>query len=116
MKEGYVYIGENIFSTLIALSEKEQEQGLMWQEYPPPIMSFIYAYPKVNRFWMMNTPSPLDIVFSCHGEITYICQGIPFSMEALGNFIPSDLVVELPQGMVDTLNIKVGQKIGLIRS
>lgn len=63
MKTGYVYIDNNVFTTLLAISEHEQAQGLMHIEPPTPVMSFVYDRPKINKFWMANTPAPLDIVF-----------------------------------------------------
>jgi uncharacterized membrane protein (UPF0127 family) len=115
MKEGYIYISNNIFPTLLAISEDEQTIGLMGQDWPPPIMSFIYADPKVNRFWMKNTPSPLDIVFCCNGEITQICKGEPFSTSVVGDYRNSDLVIEFPYGTVVTSQIKLGHKVGLVK-
>jgi len=115
MEHGYLYVANNIFPTLLAISEDEQMQGLMGQEWPPPVMSFIYASPRVNRFWMKNTPSPLDIVFSCQGEVTQICIGEPFSTAAVGDYRDSDLIVEFPYGTVDRSKIKIGHQIGLVK-
>jgi uncharacterized protein len=115
MKEGYLYVGNNIFPTLLAISESEQTQGLMGKAWPPPIMSFVYAAPKVNRFWMKNTPSPLDIVFCCQGKIIQICKGEPFSTMAVGDYHHSDLVVEFPYGTVINSQIKLGHKIGIVK-
>jgi hypothetical protein len=113
MKNGYLYINDNIFQTLIALSEEEQTKGLMHQPWPPPVMSFIYKYPKPVQFWMKNTPSPLDIVFSYNGKITEICKGEPYSTNLIGRGIDTDLVVEFPYGTMNDLNIKVGSNIEL---
>ena len=60
MHSGYVYLGNYVFHSLLAVSNAEQERGLMYQKPPTPVMSFIYPYPKQNRFWMSNTPSKLD--------------------------------------------------------
>lgn len=113
MKEGYVYLHNNVFSSLLALSNKEQETGLMFQENPP-IMSFIYLSPKINKFWMHNTPAPLDIVFCHKNKITQIHKGIPFSTQIIGNDEFSDLVIELPYGTVKSSNIKLGNNAGLV--
>lgn len=115
MERGYLYVANNIFPTLLAISEDEQAYGLMGQEWPPPVMSFIYTSPRVNRFWMKNTPSPLDIVFSCQGNITQICVGEPFSTRAVGDYQDSDLIVEFPFGTVDTSQIRIGHQIGLVK-
>lgn len=113
MEQGYVYINNNIFPTLLAISIEEQAHGLMYQEWPPPVMSFVYDSPRVNRFWMKNTPSPLDIIFCHGGKVTEICYGEPHSTSVVGTQL-SDLVIELPHGTANSVEIKVGQAVGLV--
>ena len=115
MNNGYLFIGDNVFDTLLAISEKEQATGLMYQRWQPPIMSFLYAKPRVSKFWMKNTPSPLDIVFTCNGQVTQIHKGEPFSTQTIGNDDESDLIVEFPFGTAKRCEMKVGDKVGLIR-
>lgn len=115
MESGYVYIHNNVFPTLLALSIEEQSQGLMGQEWPPPVMSFIYAEPRVNKFWMKNTPSPLDIVFCCNGQVSQLCFGEPHSTAMIGDEKFSDLIIELPRGTIESAEIKIGQSVGLVR-
>jgi uncharacterized membrane protein (UPF0127 family) len=115
MNSGYVYVGNNIFPTLLAISESEQEIGLMNKPFPPPIMSFLYEYPKVVKFWMKNTPSPLDIVFCHNGKITQIHKGEPYSTMTIGGDVASDLVIEFPHGTVKESGIKYGDNVGLIK-
>ena len=114
MKNGYIYIANNIFPSLFAISEQEQLKGLMFEPFPPPIMSFIYSKPKINKFWMYNTESPLDILFCNNGEIQQIHYGEPFSTKIIGENKFSDLVVELPYSTISKLGIKIGNKIGSI--
>lgn len=114
MEQGYVYIHDTVFPTLLAISAEEQSRGLMHQEWPPPVMAFVYASPQVNRFWMKNTPSPLDIVFCHNGKVAEICYGEPHTTTVVGSRL-SDLVIELPHGTVDSLGIKVGQGVGLFQ-
>jgi uncharacterized membrane protein (UPF0127 family) len=115
MEQGYVFIHNNVFSTLLAISSEEQSQGLMHQVWPPPVMSFVYGAPCINKFWMKNTPSPLDIVFCCEGRICEIHYGEPNSTSIIGGDKPSDLVIELPHGTVDAAQIKIGQLVGLVK-
>jgi uncharacterized protein len=115
MKSGIIYIDENVFSSLLAVSFEEQAQGLMYQKWPPPNMAFLYNRPKVNKFWMKNTPSPLDIIFSHKGKVNQICRGEPFSTSAIGGEELSDLIIELPYGSVNKFGIKLGSSIGLIK-
>jgi uncharacterized membrane protein (UPF0127 family) len=115
MEHGYIHIANNIFPTLFAISYEEQAQGLMGQEWPPPVMSFIYTQAQVNRFWMRDTPSPLDILFCHGGEVKQICFGEPNSTKMIGDIQFSDLVVELPFGTVQSSGIKLGHKVGLVK-
>jgi uncharacterized membrane protein (UPF0127 family) len=115
METGYVAIHNNIFPTLLAISEAEQQRGLMCQEWPPPVMSFIYTEPRINKFWMHNTPSPLDIVFCHQGKVSQIHAGKPYSTEIIGDNKFSDLIIELPYGTVDKSGIKIGHTVGIIQ-
>ncbi len=99
----------------MAISADEQASGLMNKEWPPPIMSFVYTSPKINKFWMQSTPSPLDIVFCNKGKVSEICYGEPYSTRVIGSNFFSDLVVELPYGTAESINIKVGQEVGLVK-
>lgn len=115
MENGYIYVDANIFPTLLAISEDEQSKGLMFESFPPPIMSFIYSEPQIARFWMKNTPSPLDIVFCCNGEVRKICKGEPYSTSIISSDTPSDLVIEFPIKTVEYAKIKLGHKVGIIK-
>jgi len=115
MESGYLYIKNDVFPTLLAISASEQAKGLMHEPFPPPIMSFIYSYAGINNFWMKDTPSPLDIVFCHKGRINQICHGIPFSTEIISGNCPSNLIVEFPAGTVKQCGIKIGDDIGLIK-
>ena len=115
MENGYIYVHNNVFPTLLAISDQEHSFGLMGQEWPPPIMSFAYPQPKVNRFWMARTPSPLDIVFCHQGKVSQIHFGEPFSTRVIGDNKLSDLIFEFPHGTVDKIGIKIGHMAGLIQ-
>lgn len=115
MENGYIYLNNNIFPTLLAISSEEQSQGLMHQEWPPPIMSFVYDSPRINKFWMHRTPSPLDIVFCHNGKVSEICYGEPNSTQIIGGNLFSDLVIEFPYGTAKLSNIKIGHLVGLVK-
>lgn len=109
----YVKIADIKFPTLLALTSDEQETGLMGRQWPPPVMAFVYGRPQINKFWMKNTPSPLDIVFSYNNRIVSICTGEPHSTKIIGDEKISDLVVEFPAGTCKANNINVGDLIEL---
>lgn len=112
----YLAIGNKIIPTLLAITAEEQERGLMYRDWPPPVMSFVYSTPQVNRFWMKATPSPLDIIFSLKGKIVSIHKGEPYSTKLIGDYENSDLVVEMPYGTYKAMGLNVGDKISLVQS
>lgn len=105
-----VKIGDKVFSTLVAITYDEQAKGLMFQKNPP-VMSFVYARPGINSFWMKNTPAPLDMVFCLNNKVLAIYSGEPNSTKIVGNHITSDLIVEFPAGTCESLGIKAGDDI-----
>lgn len=115
MLKGHLYINDDVFDTLLALTVEEQSRGLMFVEEPTPIMSFCYEVPQFNTFWMKNTPAPLDIIFCLKGKIDKICYGKPFSTEIITNSNLSDLIVEMPYGTCKKLGFKSGDNIGIIK-
>jgi uncharacterized membrane protein (UPF0127 family) len=115
MEEGIIHIADNVFPTLLAISEEEQTKGLMYVAWPPPVMSFIYSVSGVNRFWMSKTPSPLDIVFCNNGKVTQIHKGNPYSTEMIGDSSMSDLIIEFPLGTARKSEIKIGSDVGLVK-
>jgi len=115
MENGYIYLNNNIFPTLLAISAEEQQRGLMGRQWPPPIMSFIYSEPQINKFWMNGTISPLDIIFCHNNRVSEICYGEPYSTRIIGSNLFSDLVIELPYGTAETSKIKVGHEAGLVK-
>jgi uncharacterized membrane protein (UPF0127 family) len=109
----YVKIAGKKIPTILAITTDEQESGLMYKKWPPPVMSFVYASPRINKFWMKNCISPLDIVFSNKGKIISIFAGEPNSTRVIGDDRLSDLVVEFPAGTCKAYDIKVGHEIEL---
>ncbi len=112
---GKIKISNLEMDTIIAESDEDQMAGLMYVPPPVPVMSFVYSAPRINRFWMKNTPAPLDIVFVLKGHIVSIHEGEPFSTKLIGDFKPSDLVVELPYGSCEKLGINIGDPVELIK-
>ncbi|KKN67654.1 hypothetical protein LCGC14_0459130 [marine sediment metagenome] len=106
-----VYIGDHAFDTLVAVTMDEHIQGLMYKSWPPPVMAFPYKLAERRSFWMKNTPSPLDIIFARAGRIVGIFKGEPLTTRCVGPEELSDLVVELPYGIAEKLQISIGDDI-----
>jgi len=113
MKSSVLKIKGIEIPTLLALSDKEQERGLMHCMDLPPSMSFVYRYPKINKFWMHNTPKALDIVFCSDNKILSITKGEPFSTSLIGPDDLTNLVVEFPYGTCKKFKIAEGDEIVL---
>lgn len=107
-----VSIKGQVFPTKVAVTADEQRRGLMYQEWPPPIMVFPYNTAAPRRFWMKNTISPLDIVFCKANHVVGIFNGEPMSTKLVGPNEDSDMVVELPAGTAERLSLAVGDYVG----
>lgn len=107
----FIKISDKKFETLIALTAEEQERGLMYCDNPPPIMTFIYASPRINKFWMKNVPTALDIVFCNKNKITSIWKGLPHSTRIIGDDSLSEIIIELPAGTCERNMLSVGSDI-----
>lgn len=113
MMSSIVFIGENPIKTLVAATPEEQEVGLMWKKWPPPVLTFPFKSSETRSFWMKNTVSPLDIIFCNAGKVVAIMHGEPLSTKLISPGQPSDLVVELPAGTAGQLNISPGDPVVL---
>lgn len=107
-----ITINDLILPTEVALTEEEQERGLMHiKDDVPSVMSFIFAKPGIHYFWMKNTYVPLDIIFCANGKVVSVAQGTPMSDELIGPSIQTEVVIEMPRGSVKRLGIKTGQSV-----
>jgi len=104
------------YPTLVAITAEEHEHGLMGREWPPPIMIFPYKAAAVRKFWMKNTPAPLDIIFCRGNKIVDICYGEPMSTRMVGPNSPTDLVIEMPHGSVQEHAIRIGDDVRAVLS
>lgn len=108
-----VTIGNNKFKAIFARTPEDHEAGLMRAPWPPPVMCFLFDKAGVRKFWMRDTPSPLDILFCSNGRIIDILYGEPMSEELIGSNSPCDLVIEMPYGYVDKYGISLKDSIKL---
>jgi len=108
-----IIINGKEFITMVAISEEEQEKGLMYVSWPPPIMTFPFKKADFHKFWMKNTICPLDIIFCMAGKIVDICSGKPQDLTFLGPDAKVDMVVEMPAGTTNKCDIKIGNSIDI---
>lgn len=114
MNKCTLFVSKYKTKVLVAEDFTEQSVGLMHRDPPLPCMAFPYRRAQVNKFWMLNTRAPLDIVFCLKNKIVQICKGEPFSTRMVGDDSLSDLVVEFPYSTCKNFGIKIGDDIRLI--
>lgn len=103
------------FRVEVARTDAQQARGLMER---PPLgdnegMIFPYNPPKMQGFWMKNTPSPLDIIFvGPDGRILNIAANTtPMSEEPVYSTAPASLVLEIRAGRAAELGIRSGDLV-----
>ncbi|UZW54151.1 DUF192 domain-containing protein [Sphingobium sp. JS3065] len=103
------------FTVDVALSEQQQEQGLMFRKSlaPDSGMLFPMSPPRTASFWMKNTLIPLDMLFiHTDGSIAYLkANAAPYSREPVSAGIPVAAVLELRGGRAAELDIREGDRV-----
>lgn len=107
----FIKLGDIELYAKVAVTPEEQSKGLMEVTWPPPIMVFHYNKSGIKKFWMKNTPSPLDILFCRNNKIVEIKKAKPFCLDLIEPSEDVDLVVELPSGMASIIGVTVGQEL-----
>ena len=101
----------------VAQTAEQQQMGLM---HRPPLpadrgMLFPFNPPRQVRFWMENTPSPLDMVFLYQGEVKDIAANVPSCTKTpcptYGPWTEIDQVIELRSGRAAELGLKAGDRV-----
>jgi uncharacterized membrane protein (UPF0127 family) len=97
----------------------ERQFALGLQKRPPlaPLrgMWFSFSPPTPARFWMHQTPAPLDLLFVRQGRVILIeaevppCPSLPCNSYGTGSSV--DGVVELAAGQAAALGIVVGSPV-----
>lgn len=104
--------GETKFTVELAISEKDQEHGLMNRTHIPEGegMLFLFDVPRPVHMWMKNTLVPLDMIFiDTHGVITEIAERTtPGSEKNIGTGDQVRAVLEVAGGTVEGHHIAVG--------
>lgn len=99
----------------IARTPDELAYGLMKLKEMPGTdgMIFIMQQPQPVNFWMKDTLMPLDMLFiDASGTIIRIAaEAEPGSERYISSFRPTKAVLEIPGGMAERWDIKVGDKL-----
>lgn len=110
--------GETVhrFKAELAATAQDQAKGLMFRTELGPDEAMIFPRrdnPSPARFWMKNTPLPLDIIFiGPDGRIANIAANtVPYSLEGVESAGSVIGVLELIGGRAAELGIKPGDKV-----
>jgi len=111
-------INGNEFEVWLATTREERELGLMEvgaEELAPTNdgairgMLFVFASEQVRSFWMLNTPTALDIAFmAADGTIVKIWTMEPFDTSSYSSVEPAQYALEVLAGTFADLGITEG--------
>jgi len=95
----------------ISITKKEHQVGLM-EVFTPSFMVFLYKEACLPRFWMKNTPLPLDIIFcNVENNISHIKNGKPFDENVIKINSLCKSIIEAPVGFCKYYGIDLGDKV-----
>ena len=107
--------GPRRFAIELAVSPREQEQGLMFRRKLAPDAGMLFDFGAVRpaAFWMHDTPLSLDMLFiAANGRIADIHEGAtPMSDAIIVSKVPVRAGLELAGGTVGRLGIRVGDVV-----
>jgi uncharacterized membrane protein (UPF0127 family) len=101
----------------VARTPEQQARGLMYRPALPDDRGMLFPFepPRSVRFWMENTPEPLDMVFLLNGEVKAIAANVPpCTTRPCPTYGPGtrvNQVIELRAGRAAELGLKAGDQI-----
>ncbi len=109
--------GDVLYRVESALTQKEQQQGLMYRKQMATQngMIFIFNPPRAAHMWMKNTFIPLDMVFFDYmGRVVQVHHNaIPQDETVISSIIPVAGVLEINAGEAEKYGIVPGSKLDL---
>lgn len=103
------------FTVELALSDRQQMQGLMFRRSLAPDRGMLFLYPSDQpiAMWMKNTYIPLDMLFlRADGRIINIIENVPpETLDSRPSDGPARAALELPGGTAARLGIRAGDRV-----
>ena len=103
------------FEVEISQTPKERSKGLMFRKSLPQNQGMLFIFPNedIIRMWMKNTFIPLDMIFLSEKKIILdLKKNIKaLSQDIIQSSVRSKYVLEINLGLVNKLNIKIGNKV-----
>ena len=116
-EEFYVVIKEQKIYVEIADSPEEKKQGLSGRESLAEDRGMLFIYPELGNysFWMREMKFNLDFVFINDQKVVDLKENIPFPQEGeepemIETEMEFDKVLEINQGMIEKIGIKIGDE------
>ncbi len=107
--------GPVTISVEVADTPTRRERGLMYRNDLGADAGMLFLFPQDDdlRFWMKNTPLPLDMVFidASRTIVGIVANTRPFSTQAVGVGKPSRYVLEVHAGYCTKHGITAGDKV-----
>jgi uncharacterized membrane protein (UPF0127 family) len=107
--------GTHKFTVEMAVSDRQQAQGLMFRRSMAPNAGMLFDYKRPTRItmWMKNTYIPLDMIFiGADGRIINIAQRtVPLSEATIPSRGRALAVLEVNGGTASRLGIKPGDRV-----
>lgn len=110
-----VKIGSGIFNLEFATTTLAQLKGLSGRASMPQDQGMIFIFNQPGRygFWMINMKFSLDMIWLNNQQVIYILSNVPPNSFPKIFYPPSvaDVVVELNAGALNSVGLKVGDKL-----
>jgi len=110
-------VGGQVIHLEVARTEAEQTKGLMYRPALPDDRGMLFPFdqPQPLRFWMRNTPQPLDMVFLLDGKVKAVIANVPPCTVqpclTYGPMTDVNQVIELRSGRAAELGLKAGDQL-----
>lgn len=112
-------IGDQVIQLEVARTSAQQQQGLMHRPALPDDRGMLFPFepPRSIRFWMKDTPQPLDMVFLLDGEVKSVIANVPpCTTQPCPTYGPGtsvNQVIELRSGRAAELGLKPGDRVNI---
>lgn len=101
----------------LAVTPQARTHGLMYRRDLPAEAGMLFVFPDSapHRFWMKNTPLPLDMIFISEDlrVVGVVEDTVPFSTASVGVEEPSRYVLEVHAGFGARHGIRAGDRVEL---
>jgi uncharacterized membrane protein (UPF0127 family) len=109
-----VTVRDAVLLVEVAVTDAEQERGLMFRSDVPVGTGMLFLYPSARElsFWMKNTYVPLSLAYLDDGYvITQIEDMEPLAEESHASDGTARAVLEVPQGWFESVGVVPGDRV-----